>query len=111
MGKKFDEFDKQAKEMKLGTCVYTPNNPRPGGDHIAHEMMKWAVVAATGVKPGAGGFMCNATGENGVYDNATGIEFFQVLPENLTADKEKLRKGVAFLGGAFHVKFETVMAD
>ena len=110
MGKKFKEFDTQAAKMGLGTCVYKKNNLRPGGDHIAHEMMKWAVIAATGVKPGRGGFMCNATGEKGIYDNSKGIQFFKVVPENLTDDKNKLRDGVAFKGGSFHVKFESVMA-
>lgn len=110
MGNKFKEFDTQAAKMGLGTCIYKKNQKRPGGDHIAHQMMKWAVINATGVKPGEGGFMCNATGEKGTYDNSKGIRFFQVLGENLTDDKNKLRTGVAFKGGSFHVKFESVMA-
>ena len=110
MGKKFKEFDDQANAMGLGTCVYKKGQNRPGGDHIAHEMMKWAVVNATGVKPGQGGFMCNCSGSKGVYDNSQGIRFFQIFAENLTDDKTKLAKGVYFKGGAFSVKFETVMA-
>lgn len=109
MGEKFKAFDNKAKEMGLSSCVYQRGQNRPGGSHIAHEMIKWAVVNATKAKPGPGGFMCNVAGAKGTYDNTKGIQYFQIDGNNVTDDKSKLATGVYFKGGAFSVKFESVM--
>mgnify|MGYP003326087027 FL=1 len=110
MGEKFKKFDNKAQEMGLTSCMYKRGQDRPGGHHIAYQMIRWAVVNATKAKPGQGGFMCNVAGAKGIYDNSKGIQYFQIDGNNVSEDKTKLATGVYFKGGAFSVKFESVMS-
>jgi len=109
MGKRMNEFDKLAKSVGLGECAYDSNNPRLGGREIAYKLAQYAIVSATSVKPGKGQFMVNISGQKGKYDNTNGIKFFQIDPNKITKDEKVLDKGLNFAGGAFKVKFETVM--
>jgi hypothetical protein len=109
MGKKFKEFDNLARSVGLQECAYDPNNPRLGGKEIAYRLAQYAVVSATSKKPGVGQFMVNISGQKGVYDNSNGIKFFQIDQTKITKDDKVLDKGLNFAGGAFKVKFETVM--
>ena len=109
MGKRFDEFDKLAKSVGLGECAFDPKNPRLGGKEIAYRLAQYAVISATAKKPGKGQFMVNVSGAKGVYDNTNGIKYFKIDQSKITTDPKVLDKGLNFAGGAFKVKFETVM--
>ena len=95
-----DAWDTLAKNEGLATCV----NGRPGGSHIATELIRYGIKEIMGDKPGDKGYMVNVVGENANFANV--FKWHQIKIDKMTT-----KESVLALGSGVKVKDNVDIGD
>ena len=84
-----DAWDARAKTQGLSSCTGT--NSRPGGRHIATELIRYGIRTIMGDKPGDKGYMLNVVGEGTTFSNQ--FKWHQIEIDKMTTKESVLAKG------------------
>ena len=95
-----DEWDTLAKAEGLVTCV----KGRPGGSHIATELIRYGIKEIMGDKPGDKGYMVNVVGDSGNFANV--FKWHQIKIDKMTT-----KESVLALGSGVKVKDNVDIGD
>lgn len=95
-----DQWDALAKTEGLGTCV----KGRPGGSHIATELIRYGIKEIMGDKPGDKGYMVNVVGDSGNFANV--FKWHQIVIDKMTT-----KESVLALGSGVKVKDNVDIGD
>jgi hypothetical protein len=82
-----DAWDAKANAQGLKSCT----GDRPGGQHIATELIRYGIKTIMGDKPGNKGYMLNVVGEGMNFENK--FKWHQIIINKMTTNESVLALG------------------
>ncbi len=89
MKAKTDEWDKKARSVGLKSCTKAAG--RPGGLHIAIELIRYGIRTIMGDKPGDKGYVLNVVGSETTFENE--FSWHQIVIDDMTTNETVLSLG------------------